>query len=397
MRSLSEKEFDRYFQEAAEGYNPDFNPKDWEQLSARLDKKAAIGLLFKAIYLLAGISVLIALFLFSGILNPKESQEDEHIHRPPTLSEAPISETEDTVINSKLTKIIEGVLAEARSSAATAVQQNKQTIQTENNQEKSGRQAKHNMGDLAYQHTQNLPDRLQGYTLRGIYDIPDEKLPIPTGIAADSTVLTHKKEEESQTESTASQSKLWIKAAISPDLTSIGLSNPYKVGINAGLAIEYTVAERVTILTGIYFTGKSYYDSNPETSGYNAFPSPYNVNGIAGQCSMLDIPLNIYLHTKNYGKTSLYIGMGTSSYIMFNEEYTYLDARGYELYQNVYNNTKIEWFAVANLAIGINRYVSPNLSIQLEPYFKGALYELGDGNTRMNSMGMFINLRYRIK
>lgn len=386
MHNLSDEEFDRFFKEADKGYTPGYNPEDWERLSKRLDKETSNRNLLKIIYLLISFTIITGLFILSDMLIHQEQQALSSHETSVALS----SPTEQTIVEYFPTEQHNSYATNHQFHPPANTESKQVTVQ---HQEQP---AKNKIVIYNNETIKNTLHRIQGYKNSIIHNITYGVLPEVTGSIVDQgtqDILIHEKE---QTESSVHR-KLWIKSALSPDLTSIGTSVPHEVGINAGVAVEYGITGHISVLSGLYYTGKSYYDANPERRGYAYTSSYYNVNSIAGNCRMLDIPVNIYFHTKAYGKTNFYAGVGASSYLMFKEHYSFLDEQGYELYTNVYDRTKLQLFAVANIAVGVSRPLSPNWSVQLEPYFKGALYELGDGNTKMNSMGIFLNLRYRIK
>jgi hypothetical protein len=184
-----------------------------------------------------------------------------------------------------------------------------------------------------------------------------------------------------------------VRLALSPDFTTLDGAGVEKLGINAGLMIDFTIHPRVVLSAGAIYSRKKY-------TGYD-IEYPYNsttltADELYGDCRMLDIPVNIYYRFKPAHRTSFFAGVGLTSYVLFQEDYTYYRETGYgtrAYYQSVDNENR-DWFSQLNVSAGIEKQIRPNLSFQVEPFLKAPLSGVGEGQVKLTSYGAFFLLRY---
>jgi hypothetical protein len=144
--------------------------------------------------------------------------------------------------------------------------------------------------------------------------------------------------------------------------------------------------------TGLIFTSKNY------TAGANDFhPSKPDWRDIKGNCKMIEIPLTLRYDLSVGRKTAFFANGGFSSYLMKNESYSYyLNQWGnwYYIQDKEFYGKGNYWFSMANLSIGIEQYISPGLSLQVEPFAKLPLSGVGWGKLQLSSYGVSFSLRY---
>ncbi|RZM20566.1 MAG: PorT family protein, partial [Pedobacter sp.] len=132
-------------------------------------------------------------------------------------------------------------------------------------------------------------------------------------------------------------------------MSSIGLRNFARPGTNVGVLLEYRLAPRWSVQTGIIQSTKIYRASatDYELSDYykkGAYTIP---QGADGQCKMLDIPLNIrydiLLRPRADGRlpNRWFITGGVTSYIIEREKYVYQ-----------YTGRQVNYKTVESLVIG---------------------------------------------
>ena len=124
----------------------------------------------------------------------------------------------------------------------------------------------------------------------------------------------------------------------------------------------------------------------------------YTADRMVGACEILDIPLNVYYRFRPHLKTSFYAGIGFSSYIMLQEDYTYTvdyssGSRDYSYYIEGKNN---EWFKMLNLSVGMQYQIAPRFYLQAEPFLKAPLAGVGEWDVQLSSMGIFLGVKYKI-
>lgn len=183
---------------------------------------------------------------------------------------------------------------------------------------------------------------------------------------------------------------LFIRLLASPDLSSIKFG-PAELGSNVGLVGEFSLSKKFSLSTGIIRARKNYESYQGEAYGNNA-------RHLQGSCTILDVPLNVTYYFPSQRKLSGYVTAGASSYLMLREDYIYTikSSSGDRVYPYEVIRKNNEWFKVLNLSFGAQYKLAPRWQIQLEPFIKAPLADLGERNVRLSSMGIFTGLRYQL-
>ena len=97
-------------------------------------------------------------------------------------------------------------------------------------------------------------------------------------------------------------------------------------------------------------------------------------------------------------KTNLFVTVGSSSYIMLDEEYIYTVTRNNHNYEYVetYSNENNEWFSMLNLSLGVQHQITKRCFIQGEPFIKAPMKGIGEGKVNLVSAGVFVSVKYWI-
>ena len=203
------------------------------------------------------------------------------------------------------------------------------------------------------------------------------------------------KKEETKTDSLNKVQRFSVKLGLSPDFSSVGYFKPDKAGFNYGLLGEYIITRHWSVTLGAIWSKKIYSDSKAESAGYGTV----NSTQMKGSCRVLDLPLNINYYFTPQNTFSLYTSVGLSSYMMFDEDYTYDYVNGAKSYSYSKKIAKgnTEWFRMMNVSIGIQQQLSSHLRMQLEPFIKAPLSGIGGGDLKLVSSGVFVNLKYTFK
>ncbi len=124
----------------------------------------------------------------------------------------------------------------------------------------------------------------------------------------------------------------------------------------------------------------------------------YTADQMTGECRIVDIPLNIYYRFRPEAKFSFSAGVGFSSYIMQEEEYTYTFdfPSGSRVFSDYIEGENSEWFKVLNLSLGMQYQIAPRIHLQAEPFLKAPLSGVGEWDVLLSSMGIFLGLKYKI-
>lgn len=186
---------------------------------------------------------------------------------------------------------------------------------------------------------------------------------------------------------------LWsVKLSLSPDWSAQSFSTTAALGFNYGLSLEYKLTNALGISAGILRTRK-YYTAEDITYGR------YTAEYAEGECNMWDIPIQLNYYVPTSRSIQVFGSVGLSSYLMSKENYTYYPYADNKTirYSSAVENRNKEWFKVLNLSVGLQRPLGKALFVQVEPFVKVPLSEMGEGNIAISSLGLFLNLKYQLK
>ncbi|GAB3890702.1 hypothetical protein GCM10028825_27750 [Spirosoma agri] len=200
-----------------------------------------------------------------------------------------------------------------------------------------------------------------------------------------------------------------VRFAVSPDLSSIGLTNFSRPGTNVGLFLEYRIASRWSVQAGVirstkvYNASASQYDGEKLWSNWKVLPE-----SVDGVCNMLDIPINVRYDIalrprldNRLQPNRWFVSGGVTSYVMLKEEYTnnFADPSNPHIYPGMWREsvrTGGYGFSQLNLSVGYERALSRRLSWQIEPFMKVPLKGVGFFKINLMSTGAFLSLRYKL-
>jgi hypothetical protein len=404
MKKLTDQELDVIFKSAAEGHQPAFDPSAWEAMANQLDqpvkkigwKKWMTYLLLSSVIFLVGIWVGANLTDNSNKLQQTMSEatkkdadtNQEASVKSPLEREkfvAPIVENENSNagINNLKTSVQPG--------GTDSLDRPQQIIPDET----------HSSEILnTHELVPVISDRVESFTSENIH-VPDDEVSLQE---LDSVWVKEGVQKEQVPDSVLSADSIhvkrevkevkpiFIRALVSPDISSLEFAPTDLIGTNYSLLLEYQFKNHLSISTGAILSRKVY--SSPEEIIYGQ----YKANAVDGTCKILDIPINAYFSFLNTKKISLFTGLGVSSYFMLSEDYTF--------YVNTYSGTRefdwsfqrenIDWFSVLNISMGIQYKLGNRYYAQLEPFVKAPIAGVGEWDLNLSSWGVFIGMKYRL-
>jgi opacity protein-like surface antigen len=393
MKKLTDQELDSLFKAASEGYQPAFDATGWEAMANKLAQpKPSLWKKWMP-YVLVGLIIFSSGVWIGTTLNQDrgtskeggsmqekdlslENQKKQPItDQQPKGDETRIGESEHT--NERVIRNVNRNITES-SKEITGLTIHDTEI---DGQDKNPDSEEH-----------ILPEKLQGdeFEILAKESPKDSTLHPNEETKTDTTKLIAQEQEKKK--DPKSPHSISLRALASPDLSAINFSSASSVGSNYAFLVEYQINSRLTISTGVIRSMKKYsYDNEITYSGRTA-------DQLDGTCRILDIPLNVYYSFPTQSKFSFYTGIGLSSYIMQQENYTYTvnytySSRSYSTQVDDKNN---EWFKVLNLSAGVQYQLTHRMHVQAEPFLKTSLSGVGEGDVLLNSAGVFFGLKYKI-
>jgi hypothetical protein len=188
-----------------------------------------------------------------------------------------------------------------------------------------------------------------------------------------------------------------VTVLAAPDINGVGSFQNGQVGTNAGLLFSARINKKFTISTGAVYSKKPYMvNFDAYHTNYAFKTDPVNVSA---DCRVLDIPINIDYQLYNRAKNSFSIGTGLSSYFMLRENYHYNYGSNYTYGPTDYDiaNKNKYLLGVLNLNATYQRQLNSKLSLDLEPYMKVPLTNIGYGQVKLQSTGLAVGLSWKLK
>jgi hypothetical protein len=188
-----------------------------------------------------------------------------------------------------------------------------------------------------------------------------------------------------------------LQLTISPDFSTTKFLELQKPGTLFGAAINFTLIRQLEIQSGVFKSRKIYSAAGSEykAGNYTDFPYNFNPESATGECSVIEIPVNLrYTFIKRL-KHKIFIGTGISSYLMQSEFYSFSYSGYYNkplTYEYSVERPGNHIFGVLNFSIGAEYRLSPKLGVQIEPFARLPLIGIGAGSLNLITKGAQLNL-----
>lgn len=191
--------------------------------------------------------------------------------------------------------------------------------------------------------------------------------------------------------------QLALTVLAAPDINGVGSFNNAQVGTNVGLLFSVTLS-KFKFSTGVAYSKKPYMtDFYNYHTQYKFYTDPQTVSA---DCHVLDIPINIDYTVYGNAKNQISVGSGISSYIMLREQYNYNYANtGIYTYgpsSYTVSNQNKHYFGVLNFDATYQHRLNSKFSIDVQPYLKMPLTNIGYGQVRLQSAGVALGLSWNL-
>ncbi len=195
-----------------------------------------------------------------------------------------------------------------------------------------------------------------------------------------------------------SEKGFFIGLTAGVDASTVHFNYKDDFGYNIGGIIGYRFNQHFSIKTGGIFTQKNY-----KMNGVDFHPpkgtwvSNFKMETVTGSCDMWDVPLIGTYHFKYNGKGNYFASLGTSSYFMKKENYSYLYYVNNQTYNRSasYSSTDQHLFALVHISGGFEKPIGKHLTGIIEPYAKIPMSGVGFGSIELSSFGVNFSLTYK--
>ncbi|MGF7231760.1 outer membrane beta-barrel protein [Arachidicoccus sp.] len=166
-------------------------------------------------------------------------------------------------------------------------------------------------------------------------------------------------------------------------------------GLNTGVILQRRINKsRFSLQTGIVRESMNYaVDNNnfhPDGKDISS-----EVSNITGSCTMVDVPVNVRYDIVQSKKNSAFVSTGVSATWMVDQSYNYAyaksDGSSAQINKDVTGQGK-NVYAVTNVSLGYEYHFN-KMALEVAPYVKIPLGNIGYGNLSLGSVGAQISIK----
>lgn len=422
MNNLNPNKTDKFFKQALES-GPDLSPneKDWKDMERLLKDQPRSRPVIAWLYWPAGVAAALLIFLSFWFYNNSTFEPAPQVQNK--TSEKIIEPKERDQSPSKRQSIQpseEVELATTKQSPDLPISRNKANSTKEINGEASQSEQNTLLSSLSFkpifkvdaQVTQNIKPELIQDSVVALNEAIIKEMNTQESIVqnAESSLIAGQPIQKPDSIPAKTKPKIsyptkkWgVNVAFASDFNSVnGITNSL-FGISIGVGANYKITKTISASTGIYYSQKQY---NSDKASYKTEEKPFATwtsysRKIEADCKVIDIPLNLNLLVKSGPETNLLASAGLSSYFMLSERYNFIynPTPAYPASGRAYTirNSNRHVLSVINLAVGLEKPLTKQSSIIIQPYAKIPLTGIGQGETDLRSFGLGFQLNYSMK
>ncbi len=194
-----------------------------------------------------------------------------------------------------------------------------------------------------------------------------------------------------------------LSLAFSSDMNSVKGISSSSLGMSLGMGMSYKITRSISASTGLYYSQKKY---TSDKTSYKVTEKPFATwtsysKQIDADCRVIDIPVNLNIVMMSNRNVNILASAGISSYIMLSETYNFIynpspayptGGREYTL-----RNANQHILSIVNLSVGLEKPLTKQSSLVIQPYAKIPLTGIGQGETDLKSFGVGFQLNYSLK
>lgn len=192
-------------------------------------------------------------------------------------------------------------------------------------------------------------------------------------------------------------SKFYFSIAGGIEGNGVDFPGTNKFSGRAGLLAGYQLTKKLSVQTGFFAGSKKYVaGKNDYKAKEGSYWSTVDITRVDANCRVFEIPLALRYDFNPSGKWNTFAGAGLSSYIMDKEDYEYEYTRfGTPYYAKANYTGNQHFFSVLRISGGIERKLSDQFSLGINPGLAIPLAGVGDGQVKLFSTEVLLSLKYR--
>ena len=429
MPDFNPNEMDALFREGAERHEFEYNSNAWALMEEKLDKKSRKK---RVLLFLLGLVLLISTVgSFTYLSNEKESNIEEVASNAKeltivkkneavvdfTVEEKTIQDPNDSKTQPKITK--EYIAADSKESSSNIGAQN--SFQSENTGNLIGNeivsispQMKSQSNEQQIQNNVFIDNNNDVHANKNLLNLESKKemeiISIPylsnkelELFELDVIDFTSLDLQPSKTTFAPilpiNSNRFALTIFANPEWSSVGLFKDAKAGFSVGTKIGYQFADKFEVSAGLAFSRKIYKGAGAEYTMEGGWFKDIEPMRMDAKCNVIEIPLAFSYYTNGFRNSGFFADLGISSYMLHSEWYGFeyddaLIARPDRYKEVIEEDKNTHLVGVGRFAIGYQKVISNNTSLQIAPYLQFPLTGIGAGQVNLYSSGVQIAVKF---
>lgn len=165
------------------------------------------------------------------------------------------------------------------------------------------------------------------------------------------------------------------------DATTVKFQKIENAGFTYGLLFGYQVNKKWSVETGAFLDRKYYYTEGKHINTSKMYlPANTWIDDAYGNCRMIEVPVSVKYNFSIHRNSNLFATVGSSSYIMQKENYTYnyyYGTTGPVPHKKEYKNSSTNLFSALSVSAGYTHHLGNFGDVRIEPYLKLPLSGMG--------------------
>jgi hypothetical protein len=409
---MSDKELDKLFKDAAEGYTAPFDADAWKAMESRL-KRGAIkprNTWVKRSLVIFSITVAVlgTVWLTGGLEFTSEEvavKNELPVDEKKTGSVAERGSADNQILqNQEANTLTASPLNSDKTPKEKRITETAIQTRAQSDRTPPSKQENTTSTPMEMNLTFSAAVSTENYLAENASSKLTTATSVDSAVAVQEAIVMIQVDSANQVEKKKSSERKnvsggWsIRISVSPDFSSIKFFTPYPSGYNYGVQVGYAFHEKWSASIGLINSKKIYASEDIESAYTTGGGYDYPITKLEGDCRVLDIPLNLYYTVLRKKSFSLRMGAGISSYLMKSEDYTYYLDKPYgdNIYTTSVEGENNEWFKIVNISLLVDKKINNRFAFELEPFVKTPLAGVGEGKVSLVTIGAFISLRYNL-
>ncbi len=192
------------------------------------------------------------------------------------------------------------------------------------------------------------------------------------------------------------QKKFYIGLIGGMDATTVKFQKIENKGHDFGVLVGYQLNKKWSIEAGSFVENKYYYSEGKYFNTAKIYMPPNSwIKDVSGDCKMIEVPISVKYNFSSRKNSSWFATLGSSSFFMKKEDYTYnyyYGSSGPVAHYKEYKNSSTNLFSNISVTGGYTHKLGRLTDLRIEPYLKIPISGMGIGKLPLLSTGLHVGV-----